>query len=443
MRWLAVVALISLLAFFLMRAPTEKPLIPEEEDTDAGTSAGGREPVPRCRLYGAAGGVRIGETSSPSEDGGGEPLELDPFAVELGRAAHVKDGFAIGVKRDRGEAGAPRSSYAAVALVDERVSKVAIVELARSRGDMDAPLVIGDGAGWVAAMLEPDAGGLALKLVRRVGDELKWGAELSQGRDESLAFDVALGDRIAAVVWDDVSDDGARASIMLATVTRDALEGGEDAERVSDDDIDADLPRVIMRPGGFWLAWIARERRKGTPSDAQGGDDGRYAAESIDPSWIELLPLDADGKPMGAARAVTAKDGHVLAYDLEPGNDGAALLAWRDDDTPSGADGGRVTAMLMGESRADQMQVVAEGDVGAGVPDLLGAWIAVPDRAGAMRLAPLAADGELRAPLLREPVLGNGQLLAAHGNVMLLARPAGRAVDLLSITCDSVASAPD
>ena len=59
------------------------------------------------------------------------------------------------------------------------------MKLARSRGDMNAPVVAGLGGAVLAALLEPDASGRAIKLAKVEGEHVTWGPELSEGRDES------------------------------------------------------------------------------------------------------------------------------------------------------------------------------------------------------------------------------------------------------------------
>jgi hypothetical protein len=83
---------------------------------------------------------------------------------------------------------------------------------------------------------------------------------------------------------------------------------------------------------------------------------------------------------------------------------------------------------------------LAEGDVGAGAPNLVGSWVAYSDGSGAAMLAPRAAGAALWAPAGREPALGGGQLLAGGNDTLLLARPVGRAVDLVALRCKRGAS---
>ena len=432
-RLVVVVVIVGIVTFFMFRAPVDPPVPESGADPSAlAPAASASAPPPRCRP--GKGGYRLGEAPADADPDAG-PQRLAPFAVEVSRGVVVKDGFAVGVKHT-----AESGVFSAVALVDQGAQKGELVALARSRGDMDAPLVANYDDSWVAATLEPNASGLSLRLAKHAGgSDVAWGAEIAQGRDESLAYDMAFGERVGVVVWDDVTEDGSRSMIMLATVAKESLEGGERALAVSSKDVDAEIPRVALRDGGFWVAWVARVRERKPPEDDP--DAGRYAAESIAKSWIELAALDEDGAMVAAPRAVTDKDGHVLAFDLDRTANGAALLAWRDDDTPSGAQGGKVTAAAIGLSGGGTSQLIAEDNVGAGVPNLLAGWLALSTGRGGIRVAPIEPAGELTGELIIEPAFGIGQVLAAHlssaaeQDTLLIAKPDGKSVELHTVNC--------
>lgn len=432
MPWVIVALVLGVVGFFVIRAPEEGetagPMMGADGALPEASSTSAPVRLPRCKLHGPAAGHVIGEPSpgAPTKEEDDDLLFL-PFSVEIGRAAATARGFAVGIKRDKNG-----SSTHVVALVDDRVESNQEVELGRSRGDLDAPVIASDGkGGWVAGLLEPNAGGLALRLARPGEGGVSWGAELEQGRDESLAFDVAIGPDAGVAVWDDLEGDGERAVVVLATVSP-TLEARGGPVVVSSESVDAELPRVVVRDGGFWLAYVARARVEG----AGERPEGRYAAERIVESWIELAPLDASGALIGVPRAVTPRDGHVLAFDLVAAPEGAVVIAWRDDDTPSGAQGGTVSTMRVGASGEDQVQPVADEDVGAGVPVLLPGFIALPDATGHPRLAPMDAEGTLIGELRLEPALRGAQVLAAKGDIILGARPDGKAIALITARCD-------
>jgi hypothetical protein len=162
--------------------------------------------------------------------------------------------------------------------------------------------------------------------------------------------------------------------------------------------------------------------------------------EAIQPRWIEAVPLDEKGQPVGLPRAVTPKDGHALAFDVDTSEDGGMILAYRDDDTPSGSTGGKVMTVWVRLSGLGEPQLVTEEGTSTGVPDLLPGWMAIASLSGATRMGPLSAKGELLGELRREPELGNGEVLAGTRASLLVARPAGKAMKLSVLEC--VAEAP-
>lgn len=422
-RIVVALVVVGVVVFFFLRAPNVPPpeAVPSADVADAGSVSA---LPPRCVPHGPNHGVLLGKPSGDEEG-------FVPFASEIGRGVALSDGFAVGAKHQ-----IEGVMHAAVAVVDAKAETIVVHNIDKSRGDVDAPLVVRAGEGWVAAVLEPNASGMSVRLLRVKGEDLSWGAEIAQGRDESLAYDIAFGKEVGVVTWDDVAGENERGVVMAATVTVDSLEGGEQAKAVSRREVDAELPRVVPRPGGFWLAYIARARPD-AEADAGAPEDpeGRYRAERIEPSWLELVPLDERGAPETQPAAVTDADGYVLAYDIEPAPDGNVLITWRDADTPSGAHGGRVTSQLVTPSGAGQSQTVTEEDVGAGIPTLLRGWVSVPGAAGEVRLAPMRPDGELVSGLRPEPLLREGQLVASKDDVVLAARPAGKAIRLITVRC--------
>jgi hypothetical protein len=200
---------------------------------------------------------------------------------------------------------------------------------------------------------------------------------------------------------------------------------------------------VAPRPGGYWLAYVARseETAKGKKGDEEEDGEER-GGETIGHQWIEVAPLDETGSPTAAPRAVTPKDGHVLAFDLTPGDDGGVIVAYRDDDTPSGSSGGHVSAVAVSLGGAGQPRMIAEEDVGAGVPGLLPGWIAVANVSGPTLLAAMSGKGELIDELVVEAAVGNAEPVAASKGAVLLARPAGTAVRLEVLRCAAAAPRP-
>jgi hypothetical protein len=435
-------------ALLLSKAPVDRRGVEEEAAPTAeptSSTATPSAPPPRCSRAGTN-RFRIGKNSieEPSKPEDGSPDGADEedgdlaaaFGAEVSRANLARGGFAVGVRLDTGS-----GAEAGVALVDAESSSGKLVDLGRSRGDFDAPLVAPVGEDVLVALLEPNASGGTLRVGALHGEAPpRWTVELDLSRDESLAFDLATGPKSIVVAWDDVTKDGKLSRVVWAGL--DAR--GERIERkpsvASGKSVDAESPRVVARPGGFWLAYIARKQVSLPKKDDDDALDrnpkgDRYAAEKIDPSWLELLPLDEAGAPIGSPRALTEKSGHVLTFDLSSTAAGEALLAWRDDDTPSGSHGGRVSLMAVPLAGGERTQLVAESDVGSGSPTLLGGWVAVPNAAGLAMLAPLGPDGALAGDLRLEPSVGAGDPLFAKGEAVLVATSVGTAIDLLTVTC--------
>lgn len=355
-----------------------------------------------------------------------------PYAPELGPAVTTEDGFAVGIKRERDGV-----VVAEVALIPME-GDTSTLDVGRSRGDIDPPLVVaGPRTGQVTAALnEPNASGMALRLALLDAAKATWGAEFEQGRDDSLAFSVAMSPTAGVVAWDTVPEESSRSRVMLARVSPELAALGA-SRTVSREEVDGESPQLVAHADGFWLAYVASKPLpdEDAADDKRGPEADQYAAELIEPSWLELLPLDADGVPTGVPREVTPRLGRVLAFDLAANDVGEALIAWRDDDTPMGAHGGRVTLLRIGMSGSGEFDAVAEDDVGSGVPTLLGGWLAVPDREGRTRLAPLDPSGRRQGELRLEEVLGEGMPLAAKGDSLLLSRAYGKVIELSVAEC--------
>ncbi|WP_441289502.1 hypothetical protein ACSRUE_01755 [Sorangium sp. KYC3313] len=449
--------------------PSATPAASAPSDADAAP----RPTPPRCTpaspppfVIGDAPPAARGAEEGAGGGGADSVEDIAPFAVEVGRGTTFSGGFAVGAQR-----AAEGGTVAMVATLSADGAQGKLVRLARSRGDMDPPVVAGAGGAILAAMLEPNAGGRAIKVARVEGDHVTWGAELAEGRDESLALDIAASGERAVIVWDDVTRDGKRSRIMLASADVGTLRSVTSARPVSQPSTDAEMPRVLGRPGGYWLAYIARAEepaRKAAAKKDDGDEDTAAAGETITHQWIEVVPLDEAGALTATPRAVTPKNGHVLAYDLTLGDDDGLILAFRDDDTPSGSIGGRISAVLVRLGGAAEPRVLVGGDreqdappeaalgLSAGVPALLpgargpggqdpakaagaAAWLAIANASGPTQLAALTARGELEGGLQAEPALGRGEPIAASAEALLVAHPAGKAMKLALLRCASTA----
>jgi hypothetical protein len=410
--------------FIVGDAPPPRPATPE----GSATAALPPNPWPE-------GATSADAAAEPDEDSV-DPTA--PFAVEIGRGALFDGGFAAGARRD-----AEGGAVAMVATIgaDGRGGK--LVRLGRSRGDLDPPVVAGAGASVLAVLLEPNAGGRALKVARVTGTDVTWGPEFSEGRDDSLAVDIAASGARAVVVWDDLSGgagEAQRSSVMLASLDVVTMRPLALARPVSSASLDASSPRLVSRPGGFWLGYVAHGDEDAKKKQRRPADDDDDQGEPITTSWVEIVPLDESGGPAGAARAITPKNGHVLSFDLALGENGNALVAFRDDDVPTGSGGGKVSATLVRLGGGSDPHVLVEEAGNTGAPTLLPGWISLASVNGATRIAAMTPSGELLDALAAEPSLGAGEPIAATRDVVLWARPLGKAMRLSVVRCRQRAS---
>lgn len=389
-----------------------------------------------------------GEGDEPHED------ELLPFAVELGRGVWFGQGFAVGTQRQ-----AEGGTVAMVATLGLDGGDGKLVRLARSRGDFDPPVVAAAGSAILAAMMEPNAGGRSIRVAKIEGDRVTWGPELSEANDESLAVDIAATGSHAVVVWDDVPLGRERSVIELATFDVGAMRGSG-ARPVTPPSVDADVPRLAPRPGGFWLSYMvhgdaptaptaekdeeeepedagasAKKPGKGKGSNNPDDSDTEAAGEAIAHQWIELVPLDEGGFPTGAPRPVTPRNSRVIGYDLDDGEDGRAVVLYREDDTPSGSSGGRVKVVIAELGGVSEPHVIAEEGVGSGVPMLHDGWVVIHSLSGPVQLGAIGPRGDLVSELSPEASLKLGEVLTAQKDAFLVATPAGRAMKLGVVRC--------
>jgi hypothetical protein len=440
------------------------------DPTPASVSSAAVPGAPRCVEVAPGKSYAVGGTDAkdtPSQ-GSTDPLHddvperddlLSPFAIVLGRAVAHEGGYAVGAQGE-GEGG----TLSSLVLVAPDGATATPVRLSRSRGDLDPPVVAASGSGFVVALIEPNAGGRAVRLARVDGDKVAWGAELREDDDESLALDLALAGDQGLVAWDVVDDD--RSQIVVAGFSASNPGQASAPRRLTPKDADADAPRLVARPGGFYAVYQVRgeqrAREKARPTeqrpDAKAPDpdapDGQEAAkpkgkgrqpgevdetrggEAVTYTWLEVMLLDASGTPSGDPMRLTPDDGHVISFDVAPAKDGGLLVAYRDEDSPTGAGGGVVKMLRVapGGGVAGSFQS-DEGTPSDGAPTLLPGWVAIPTLRGADLLARLGEDGVPSEPIEGEASLGRGEPIAARGDELLLAEPEGKAMRLRVLRC--------
>lgn len=401
-------------------------------------------------VVGPSDSAKASASASPDEAPDRDDL-LSPFAIVLGRAIAWEGGYAVGAQGE-GEGG----TLSSLVLVGPDGATGTPIRLSRSRGDLDPPVVAAAGSAFVVGLIEPNAGGRAVRLARVEGEKVAWGAELRESSDESLALDIAVtGDR-GLVAWDAIEDE--RSYVAVAGFAAANVGETTGPVRLTPKTTDAEAPRIVSRPGGFYVVYLVRGRQSAReaarPSEAlpgvdkpkkkepkgdkraPGEVDETRGGEAVTSAWLEVVLVDGGGAPAGDPLRVTPDDGHVISFDAAPAADGGLVLAFRDEDSPTGAGGGMVKLIRIaaggGISGSHQSD---EGTPSDGAPTLLPGWFAIPTLRGADLLARLGDDGLPREPLLADPSLGRGEPIAARGDQLLVAEPEGRAMRLRVLSC--------
>jgi hypothetical protein len=209
--------------------------------------------------------------------------------LEFDVASPTERGFALGGIRHRG-AGLPFVIW--VEGTEKRE-----LELPEVHGPAAPPEVIAQGGSFLALLEESDARGTFLQLYR-----IAPGADAKLEKGPSLALDnrpfesstlAASGSTVLAV-WD--THRGATNTAIFAEVLDGAtLKPTGTSVRLTPPSIDADLPRVLSRPGGYYVFW-SRYGKLGS---------GSLGLEESLPSQLFVATLDEGGKLHGQPLALT------------------------------------------------------------------------------------------------------------------------------------------
>lgn len=425
----------------------------------AAHSAAPAAPTPRCVAVKGGGSYTIGRPGKSDLGDNNNDVAL-PFAVDLGSAVPTSKGFAVSAlqSEDGGTA-------AVVALVGPDADSGKLVELGHVYGDADPPRLAARDGRLVVALAGNDASGPTLRLVairNPAGSaDVVWGREMEQGNDQSQVFGIELGKKRGVLVWDDWDKTADHGVIRGSTFALDDVSNATRPRVLSPKGDDADAPRIVRRPGGFWLAWVSHHRaaakHAGTghkaPVPAASASAGSGLVE-LGSRWLELTPLDENGSPTAPPIAVAGHDSHVLVFDVAPAPDGGALVAWRDDEAAPGAEGRIVHLAHVRPGGTTEAHVLDDPKVGAGVPTLLvdrhpppkagpeAAWLSLAGVTDETRMAALDGDTHLIDTLSTDPVLRHAEPVALDRGRMLLAEPHGLALELSAATCRVEKSAP-
>ncbi|HEY3496257.1 MAG TPA: hypothetical protein VGK73_16270 [Polyangiaceae bacterium] len=431
----------ALLALFAL-APGCKSKRASKPEPQASASAAAPAPAAppgRCREISGGPSLIVGDgggeapAGRETEEDDDDQADTLPFATSVGSAVALPGWFAGGGLRTR--AGA---TEAFVALVPADGAPGTLVALERVHGDVDAPLVGGRAAELVVAVPDSDAGGGMLRLsrVELVSKKATHGAQIT-GVDHDAGAALAVGERGALLVY----GAGRAGSSALKASPFDpghpeALGAAVDLAGTSG----AEAPALVVRPGGYFLAFIAERplADAGAPRDA--GDTEQLVA--LGPRVLMAVPLDAQGKPSGVTRAVSPETGHVVGFDAVALPDGALGVAWREDDAAPGVDAGALELARIGLDGSVQRGRIDDEDISAGLPTLLRdsgpsgrVWVAVRSASEASRVGLLAPSAVAVESLTGDGLLRGAEVLAVADGRLLVSRARRRNVELDVLEC--------
>ncbi len=426
-------------------APGCKRRAPQPSSSAAASAAPTPQPVaPRCQESVPGAVFTLGDVGprSPAEaDGSVDEPDL-PFAVELGRAVTHGEHFYVSALRAKGA-----GTTAVVAELPSSGRGGRFVELGKTHGDVEPPRLASYGGALIAAVPDSDAGGGVLRMARlSTGATLgvTWGGEVSEGRDDSKVFDVALSKQRGVVVWDQLDRKKDRSVISIASFAAEQIGSISPARIVSGAEEDAEAPQLSTRPGGFWLAWLGRalEKRDARATPMPSADIPLIAFGA---RRLMLVPLDENGARTGEPVSINPVPSHVLVYDLVGLSDGSALVAWRDDPTSPGAEGRAVQFARIASGGEITRSTLQDESVGAGVPSLIldaaaqkkasPLWLSLGSVTDETKLAAISPTGALVDRLDSEPTLRSAEPLAARAGLLFIGRPKGLAVELSVLRC--------
>lgn len=320
---------------------------------------------------------------------------------------------------------------AAVVELGPRANLVRTIPLLRAHGDTQPPRVAVGPAGVVGAVLEASGSLRSLRTFRLNDGQVSWGPAVDEKRDESLAHDIAVGRTHTVLVWDEDDLHPPRGVVRLLSIPNDGTKPSL-PRSMTPKSTNAESPRLVVRPGGFWLTYVVAR-----PETTPVADDARYRAEAREHRFLEVLQLDDEGTAVAPAKRVTPDNGHVLSYDAATSGDGGLSIVWRDDDTPLGSSGGSVHLLRMRPDGSVEAQPLSDRDVGVGSPVRLPGFVVVPDAKSLTRLVAVDATGKPLGSLEPEPALAVGEALAQRADQLLIAQFRGPSVTLFTVECSA------
>lgn len=365
-----------------------------------------------------------------------------PFGVDVGAAVPTPFGFAV--------AGIHGTARAFVALLAERGSRR--IELGELHGEPETPAIAAVGERLIVALRSTDAAGFTIKLGSVAGPEssaAEWGYELTKLGKAVTGVQLATAGQRGVLVYQGELKGEAR--LLLGSFSTEDLKAPLTTKPLEPKDVE--MPRLVRRPGGYWLSWVRTlpEPKKTTAARDSGGRGPQDPEErellDVGLRVVEVAKLDEAGSLMGAPLRVGEPRRQVLLYDVAP-VPGGLLVAARSDSASPGAEGGAILLTQVGLDGSVHDARLEDDEIGAGAPSLLvddgasgGApWLVVSAPNDATRLGLVEAQ---RTTLRADPLLGRAEVIAVGAGHFLLQRARGRGVTLEALDCSWSGDAAD
>jgi hypothetical protein len=358
---------------------------------------------------------------------------LLPFGVDIGGAVPTPFGFVTGGIRGAGQA--------FVALLSARAARR--IDLGELHGDPETPSLAATGQRVLVALRSTDAAGFTIKLGRIGGESgaIEWGYELSKLGKTVTGVTVAASGARGVLVYQGEEKGSGR--LLLGSFSTESLKDPFEVKALEPKD--AEMPRLTLRAGGYWLSWVRTlpEPKKvtKTPLDA-GAPQDPEERELLDVGLrvVEIAKLDEQGKVLGAALRVGEPRRQVMLYDVAPLASGGLLVAARSDSAAPGAEGGALLLSEVGADGSVHEERLEDDELGAGAPELLsdsdvklpGPWLSMSSPSDATRIG--LAQGQ-HTLLQADPLLGHGEVIAVSLGHLLVQRARGRGVTLEALDC--------
>jgi hypothetical protein len=360
---------------------------------------------------------------------------LLPFGVDIGAAVATPFGFGVAGIRGAGQA--------FVALLSEKTGRR--IDLGELHGDAETPALASVGDGLIVAVRSTDAAGFTIKLGRVASAEagdVDWGFELSKLGKTVTDVEIAAAGAHGVLVYQ--GEDKQRApSLLLGTFVTTDLKSAFEMKPL--DAKDAEMPRLVTRPGGYWLSWVRtlpepKKTVKKPVEDQPPADPEERELLEVGLHVVEVAKLDEQGKVLGAPLRIGQPRRQVLLYDVAPLASGGLLVAARSDSAAPGVEGGALLLSEVGSDGSVHEERLDDDELGAGAPALLfegdpklpGPWLAMSAPSDATRLG--LARGR-STTLLADALLGHAEVIGVSAGHFLVQRARGRGVVLEALEC--------